>query len=224
MYLPSTLVKFCDTSYICHFFHKGTIRFSPLKDLNDPYEGQIASDHKVLGKDLQSDDPGHIHRELTEMSRGVNRVFCLADKCTLTSHLMWAHYADSFTGFAVEFDSKKLLDSLTKSFQDFYDSTDSLKLQKVEYRKGIGTGDDRQNFSKPTAWSYEREWRMIITSDKEQVLAFDTKAIRCVYVGGKIKPCFLSELKKVTSEKGLLLREMESHFATDFNICFKSVC
>ncbi|MFH1805213.1 MAG: DUF2971 domain-containing protein [Pseudomonadota bacterium] len=74
---------------------------------------------------------------------------------------LWAHYARNRAGFAVIFDN------LDKAFLG--DDTGSLNIIKpVEYLDELTgmtfdpTTQDRLFFSKRSAWSYEREWRVVL--------------------------------------------------------------
>jgi len=80
-----------------------------------------------------------------------------------TNQLMWAHYASDHRGFVLGFDTaNSFFDGRRSANDDFY------HLRQVSYLDRnndsvtlIEMGGKDIFFTKSTAWSYEREWRMI---------------------------------------------------------------
>lgn len=85
---------------------------------------------------------------------------CLTE--TPDNLLMWAHYANSHTGFVVEFDTTHPYFDERKSNED-----ELRHLRQVNYRdtRPSGALADMNGYElftvKSTHWSYEREWRIL---------------------------------------------------------------
>lgn len=114
------------------------------------------------------------------------------------SKLMWAHYADSYSGFCIEYDFKKMEDiSFLKSFGKVIYSDKRPVESKYdschEYGKAIlGT--------KASCWKYEREWRTInilpyeVLPTKSYPVVFAKPAITAIYLGCNIKENIQDEI------------------------------
>lgn len=128
------------------------------------------------------------------------------------SGLMWAHYAQE-SGFMIEFDTKRLLESI--GLNDQNGIYKKLYFRKIEYRNHPMSISCSQNpdiekinlfntTQKSQEWSYEKEWRIIVTSDQEfglpesvyaedkqttdiskRKLYYDRSAIKRIYLGRK---------------------------------------
>jgi len=107
-----------------------------------------------------------LHRKTVEVMRA--KVGILSLSSTFESFPMWAHYASNASGFVIEFSG------LSELFRG--DKTGSLNaLKPVQYVSQL-TGmtfdpatQDRLFFNKHEAWSYEKEWRVIVAlSDCDQ--------------------------------------------------------
>jgi hypothetical protein len=108
-------------------------------------------------------------------------ILCFAEK--IDNLLMWAHYADSHKGFALEFDP-------TDSFfspQEF---------GQVKYEKSRPDVDDKDYtkilLRKSEDWKYEDEWRLIKDlqsrgqDPNRYFLPFPVMALRGVYLGYRL--------------------------------------
>lgn len=105
---------------------------------------------------------------------------------------MWAHYADSFRGFCIKYDFKKLYESLSKlnkselgyAAVDYRQSPLVIKLSKdlvydaVAYLKSIQV--------KHQQWESERECRIV--SGTHGLHSYDPEVIHSVFIGGKVAP------------------------------------
>jgi hypothetical protein len=97
-----------------------------------------------------------------------------------THPLLWAHYAQSHKGFAIEFDTTHAFFNRRRS------ETDELyHLRKVIYAdrsmKGRALTDldgDDVLVTKASPWSYEAEWRMLVPlDDANEILTFEGDTI-----------------------------------------------
>lgn len=105
---------------------------------------------------------------------------------------MWAHYADSFRGFCIKYDFKKLYESLNKlnrcelgyAAVDYRQSPLVIKLSNdlvydaVAYLKSIQV--------KHQQWESERECRIV--SGTHGLHTYDPEAIHSVFIGGRVNP------------------------------------
>lgn len=114
-----------------------------------------------LGKQMMAALAPHTQKVLYEEWNKNVGVLCLSEKND--DLLMWAHYADSHKGFAMEFDSTS----------DFFNKKlrvdDSLRcLRKVKYSQKrpaiVLSNPNEEDFflTKSSHWEYEAEWRMMI--------------------------------------------------------------
>lgn len=93
---------------------------------------------------------------------------------TISQPLLWAHYADSHRGLALEFDSQHPFFSRRRTEKD-----ELYHLRKVVYANRTTAGRTLLNLTaedllltKTPEWSYEQEWRMLVPlSDATQVVS-----------------------------------------------------
>lgn len=125
--------------------------------------------------------------------------------------LLWAHYADSHRGFAIEF----------KTDHEFFnrrrfENDELFHLRKVKYvnhqlaKTDIALSDmhgDDILATKEIAWEYEAEWRMIIPlasanktlegSDKIYLYTFPLSSVTSVIVGARASPLLYEGLRTI---------------------------
>jgi hypothetical protein len=79
------------------------MRFTPLRDLNDPYEGRFVLEPLEREQAVAASDGYRVERSLAryylEETLSQFGVLCLTRNAR--SELMWAHYAQSHKGFAI---------------------------------------------------------------------------------------------------------------------------
>ena len=157
--------------------------------LNDPMEGVFAYSHNnVTERDIKQD----VEKIINEKKK--IRVCSLAS--TFESHLMWAHYASGFEGFAIEVELP---------------DNDS-KIKKVEYRgifAGISLGEeieanqvaDEILSSKYNEWEYEKEIR-ILSQDEYYYLE---NPITRIIVGHRMKPALFKAVEIICRNQNITL-------------------
>lgn len=173
-----------------------------FKHMNDPMEAFYefgSSNDRFLDKTLS---------DLNFKSANLYKLFAdIIDKWGLISFatcpnniLMWAHYASSFSGLCLEFDTSKLIEGGFK--QDTLrgvtysnDPLPSIALNSVmakgnEFQKAM---EDRLS-RKRLEWAYEDEWRFILGETGRRYY-FDNALIR-VYLGPRINIEYKAKLKK----------------------------
>ena len=96
------------------------------------------------------------------------RILCLSELNDVTS--MWLHYADSYQGAVLEFECVDELDSpyLVARPVIYQDTPPAITSMQVWARRMLGRGETtyrelfkEYQYIKATAWSYEREWRIV---------------------------------------------------------------
>lgn len=108
------------------------------------------------------------------------------------NELMWAHYADNNKGVCLEFD-------LTKS-PDLHE-----KINPVRYNDTfpeINSMDEVPEalLTKRTAWSTEKEWRLI--SDVKGAKVFDKNSLTAVYFGCNVTKKTIDDIRKYMIDNG----------------------
>lgn len=129
------------------------------------------------------------------------------------SELMWSHYTNNETGYMIEFDTTKLLNSILLNKQNRI--FNNLIFKPVQYKELLISVSCKTNpnihyinryntTQKNKEWSYEKEWRMIVTSypflgipnslaiqntkynnNKKRKLYYSSDAIKRIYLGKK---------------------------------------
>lgn len=127
---------------------------------------------------------------------------------TIENPLLWAHYASSHKGFAIEFNTEHKFFHRRRSDKD-----ELFHLRKVKYasRSSLGrtlsdlNGDDVL-ITKEELWAYEAEWRMLVPlQGAERVLSIDSdeiylytipfSAISGIIIGARAPTSLYEELK-----------------------------
>lgn len=102
---------------------------------------------------------------------------------TATDELLWAYYADSHTGFSIEYDSEQLveLNTIAMSFEvEYQDAIPSLNLNNI-------INPDVMQFLQCTtgikskSWAHEEEFRIIL--DTFGKYSYDFRAVQAIYFG-----------------------------------------
>lgn len=104
------------------------------------------------------------------------KVTCFSER--KDSLLLWAYYANNYSGVCLEFDAKS--DPMLNIF-----------CSKVQYSNTIFCDDnpdskfDDNYFIKSYEWAHEQEWRLAVTTDEEY---FPTKSLRSIILGARTPP------------------------------------
>ena len=123
---------------------------------------------------------------------------------------MWAHYADQHKGFCIEYDiynqTKKSIEFL---FPIIY--TDKITDVTKELSKGILGWGIKPTIFKSRDWSYEKEWRYIVSTPpdppyKGAYLKFFP--IKGIYLGTKIEDEHKDKLVEIAAAKNIPIYKM----------------
>lgn len=158
---------------------EGYIWCSNYKDKNNPMEGYYVTN------DFIKNHPRR--RELTDFIQYQKQKIGLCSFAeTGANELLWAHYANSFQGIAIQYNVAHLRAFLRGETLARMRYIDSL----FEIKYDIGNIEERlkQVLScKKSKWVYEQEWRLF--SDTIGTVNYgDLSCISKIYIGSKIKP------------------------------------
>jgi hypothetical protein len=149
-----------------------SLKFSFLKDYNDPYEFFLTIDYN------QSPEILAYYGEIVSMVAQEQPVTCFSKSPLITP--MWAHYADNSRGFVAEIDEDRLIDWLKGVAEDSYSFGDidyqdepheelnellghayvTCKPRHVAWlRDAVASA---AFFTKQQCWSYEQERRLLV--------------------------------------------------------------
>jgi hypothetical protein len=139
--------------------------------------------------------------------------------------LMWSHYANFHKGFCVEFNYKKLEDTLIQ----FNRKNDVITyMNKVIYKKyyPILSGYSNEDmvdslFIKSSNWDYEKEWRIVYSEVNDKKINLPVEVISAIYLGLKIDSNNEDIVKKALSLKKYRIdlykaKKVENQFALAF--------
>lgn len=153
---PDILYKFFPSKRE-DFFINPSLRFTPIKELNDPFESNIVLNSNFYDNNFQL--------QIQNMLNGLINSFTDPGILSLTDNLenllMWSHYASDHTGFVIGFNSRhdffKNVDSVeySSSRMNYDEIRDSSRLKRSLLYRNV--------FRKSIDWSYEREWRIFKT-------------------------------------------------------------
>jgi hypothetical protein len=167
--------------------------YLPTRDrLNDPSEGVFNNQLQKqlfgfmqgvtgLGERQELAEP--VFERAKEVTAAINTSGIFSLTSNPTDELMWAHYADSHRGIAIEYDLELLTRFTPKSHLHTFD---------VEYEKGppeLGINNLASSNAlqimlgyKSPRWSYEEEYRVLVDNINGQI-PHDFRAVKSVTFG-----------------------------------------
>lgn len=207
---PRRLYKYVSAERGLQILRDRTIRFTPPRTLNDPFEfcpslnlSRLKSAYLSLHDQHAKKASGVDRRELMhgfkqfclgvvhQLSRTISSTGLLSLSESADVPLMWSHYAEDHTGFVIGLDAKEMLGEVYD-----VDAEGIYGIGPVSYRTVRAEyPDDRGErfeymFVKDTCWAYEREWRVLrglkslkAVSEKVHVAEIPVNAFRCVISG-----------------------------------------
>lgn len=157
--------------------------------LNDPMEGEFFYSHN-------STDETDYSTKLDELRIEKKKIYICSLSKTYDSHLLWAHYADGFSGMAIEVE---LCD-------------DAQEIASVDYGGVFSHVNIADDFlpsekakeilsSKYNEWSYEKEVRILHDSHQYKL----TMPVRRIIVGHRMDPSLFEGLRIICEKKNILI-------------------
>lgn len=99
------------------------------------------------------------------------------------NYLMWSHYANSHTGFCVEFDTRLLVESVAGHFQKvgYSDDIPFFSIRDTLEDELLG----KLIYTKSKIWEYEDEYRLSRIHKPDTPIKFNPEALSAIYFGTK---------------------------------------
>lgn len=204
IYPQKNLYKYYAARRWSSMFKDWTIRFTPIAEFNDPFEGQPAAQN-IWGPEFDKKFPNNhgipyvmVNAEMNEEDKKALRTEILQDLCRmgifcLTTEpgnlLMWSHYGESHRGFAVEFNMNSsffLKEYSDRSWQP-REVRYVMKRPVVRYLSDTIIADDQTEFNeafiytKGNIWEYEREHRMLCSLELPEFKCREVNGIRGIH-------------------------------------------
>lgn len=141
------------------------------------------------------------------LNTGFVKMSCFSERND--SILMWAYYANSYSGICLEFDI---------AADEFLAS----KCRKVQYSRHFPSGDfDGDNFfRKGEEWSHEQEWRIVCTT-KEEFLP--TTSLRSIIIGPRTPVEDIKRLIPYVDKNKLILSQVTLS-DSEYRLIIRPVC
>lgn len=231
---PEKIYKYCDLKSIA-ILETCTLKFTPPNQCNDSRECLIhycqaentkffleafSYDKKLfmenwscINQYLSAPDTAKRAQQLRDRYSGKFGICCFSECITSTN--MWGIYADKNTGFAIEFDTKKLPKLFKISYGvrspvfdiDFYNDDEYGILGRL--LDGL-----TPMFTKDIVWEHEKEWRSLellehlskITSDNGQdifLYPLDPNAISAIFLGTNTSPKTKDIIKNIAQNNNI---------------------
>lgn len=219
-YLPPKLYRFRRfNNYWKESVFNGEVYFPCASELNDPFDcltyvdmdkylEHIKNEAKIRFKSYKKDvdiDAYFNYNGIKDVQQDIERlrdkirVACFSEN--VESPLMWAHYADLHQGFCIEYESDLIEFPFSQMILPvFYDSN------RYDATNTVIAGDENTllnpYFVKSKDWSYENEWRIIITEEifsKLGHIADFSDKITGIYLGLEIEKKHSKEMQEIVS-------------------------
>ena len=158
------LYHYMKPQYVLDTIQKNRIKLATVTSLNDPYE---------MLPDVVTPDGRHAPIEFTRIRmREILKntgILCLSE--TVSSPVMWAHYANSHTGatFEFEFAEKDLTKDDIIKVEYGHDRV-QLNTEDAEKPDRIKTTIGKLIGRKGVCWEYEQEYRLVFPLQMDGVL------------------------------------------------------
>ena len=132
---------------------RGYLFCSAYKDLNDPMEGRFTSSRRFRAS------PAHLAVREAIIDNKAHVGMCSFSEVP-NHELMWAHYANHFSGICIAYSVRLLLENLPKEVDFVRMYYDEKAPEIVRWDVGPEKLAKMILSHKSYRWLYEREWRM----------------------------------------------------------------
>lgn len=169
-------------------------KMEKLQDLLKEYISRLQEEGKgdvvTILKDLFKErEENLIHSFNKEAKKHFHKVFCLSER--KDSILMWSHYANNHKGVCIEYiiDENLWKGLLFRClFPVIYENN---LIDITPYIQSSDTWEKFISFLLPLfykaeEWSYEKEWRFILSYGIQEHNLFNAPPVKAVYLGAKI--------------------------------------
>ena len=194
---PATLYKYFRLNdNLLNSIRERYLWFELFENYNDPYEGKcnLRRDYTeseirdwlfgmgmipaLRGEEMLKQFTTALESAISNTARD-SRVCCFSKKND--DLLMWAHYADSYRGVCLEFDTAILADDLAILMPVRYEE----KYPMVDYLRGSDQVSMQMVLTKAKEWEYESEYRFVSPYPIDNKQPFNIQALKAVIVGCK---------------------------------------
>lgn len=184
MNLPEKIYKyrtFVKKKYVEDILKKKRLYLARRKDLNDPFEG--CNFNVSLGVTGQSIPKAlNIHHPIIEDRLNQHRILSLSENCK--SPQMWAHYADNYRGFCLQFSTKSTFSQIKPV--KYIPSDTSHDEQRIKGgEKEILEIITESYYKKCEEWKYEKEYR-ILKPVSQEYFEFEIGELETIILGVNI--------------------------------------
>lgn len=198
--MPNFLYKYksnTNLEYLLDIIKNKRFFMSNRDILNDPLEGICDMCFGFAGCSYYVNTP-KLHPQYDEIVNQF-KILSLSEDCKNIP--MWAHYANDFDGVCIEIRTDK---HLREAYPVDY------KGDVVEAMK-CGTMEECAIASlkkKAPGWSYEREWRVILKSEKEskEYLNLDSDEIARVLIGYRTSTVMRNVISEICRNEGIAVQ------------------
>lgn len=150
-----------------------------------------------------------------QLTGKISSIFLVGCLCTdFKNRLMWSHYAESHTGFCVEYDFSEAIPSVLSNLPVpvFYSSERPLVPWKAALENSSENIAEACTelmlglLTKDSAWEYENEWRILLHSTENPHLKMPK--ISCVYLGAAISEDHKRAVLDIALQKNIPVKQM----------------
>lgn len=189
------------------FFEKPCVRFTPINELNDPFESQLCvSQASVQFGNTSIDYSGFMQNCLNKLINGLSNSGILSLTSNPADLLMWAHYTNNHKGFVLGLDSSnEFLEGIDKVNY----SQNRVYVHEISESKALGASLLYRNlYHKSCHWGYEDEWRLHkpfvsslprVKSDVVGLVSCPISAIKCICLGLRVSRVVKDKAKEFCS-------------------------
>ena len=152
------------------------------------------------------------------------------------NQLMWAHYANSYSGICIEYDFSKIEEFIGFIYPVEYNKfRPTLSLQDLGIEKIVIDNEIKYEHSEPNmasvfsyllcknvCWEYEKEWRIINIGQENTPKFIELPFVKSITLGENIDPICKYLLRDVCREKGIECYEIKistEDFTLDRRLC-----
>lgn len=178
---------------------EGYLYCPAYKDLNDPMEGLFRPSQTLQ-------EGGNYPEVRTAIMENKDQIGICSFSEVYKHELMWAHYANKFTGICVAYSLRLLLDNLSDNF-----SFVRMYYNEEEPRVTSTTNDPAQLAKmvlsyKNYRWLYEREWRLFARQGRAYYKK--KKCVTRVYLGFRMEHDARTKVMKSLGDSNIATSNM----------------
>lgn len=212
-------------------FGKGDLYASSPLYFNDPYDcelsfnfldnfeylEQLVTNGLVLNREERrkfkktkvKGEVDKLQRELTKewnIYKEEIAVCCFTEQ--VDNFLMWSHYANCYNGICLEYNKNDIKDYLlaavnyTDQLQSAITNITSEDLKNENYTR-LFMSAIKSVFSKHYQWSYEKEWRVVVSVKSENDKYIHMPSPQKLYIGFRLDPNIKKQIMMVARRLGI---------------------